>query len=418
MPGSKILKNFSLLIENSKIKSIAKEISFAKEKTKVIDGTGKYLIPGLFDMHVHLDPEFIPLFLMNGITSIRELGSTKESIFDLKKQIASGEVVGPRLFVCGPVLEGDPPVWEGFRIIKSEQEGRKAVSELKEKGADFIKVYHTLTPKIYKAILDECNKQNMTAVGHIPDAVTVIDALKSGHKSIEHMYDIRIYTNTTKTKPAIGKELEGWDIFTGTETNQEKLDELNKLLTKKNAYICPTLIQSEMAAQLGDYTKLKNSKEAQYMSKTYIDVDWNPSNSGSLANIKDHPQLFYENYKILNEGTKKLIPSLAKHSTLLAGSDTPNAFVIPGFSLLQELELLVESGLKPYEALEAATYSGAKFLNVLDELGTIQDGKVANMVLLRSNPLDNISAIRTIEGIFLNGKYMPKEELEVSLAVK
>jgi imidazolonepropionase-like amidohydrolase len=415
MPGTKILKNYSLLIENSKIKSVAKEITYDKEIAKVIDGTGKYLIPGLFDMHVHLEPEFMPLFLMNGVTSIRELGNTKDSIFDLKKQIASGEVIGPRLFVCGPVLEGDPPVWEGFRIIKSEEEGRRAVVELKGKGADFIKVYHTLTPKIYKAILDECSKQNIDAVGHIPDAITVIDALKSGHKSIEHMYDIRTYTTTIKTKPAVAKGLEDWSIFTKTQTNQEKLDELNKLLEKNNAYICPTIVQQQKASELSDYPKLRDSEEAKYLDKKYRDIEWNPSHPDSDAIINGYPPLFFENIGVLNEGDKKLIPTLAKHGTILAGSDTPNAFVIPGFSLLQELELLVESGLKPYEALEAATYNGAKFLNVLHELGTIQDGKVANMVLLSSNPLDNISAIRAIEGIFLNGKYISEEDLKLSL---
>jgi hypothetical protein len=415
MPGDKVLENYSVLIDGQKIKEISKNIEIDEKNVEVIDGTGKYLIPGLFDMHVHLEPEFIPLFLMNGVTSIRELGSTKDSIFELKKKIADGDIVGPRLFVCGPVLEGDPPAWEGFRVIKTEDAGREAVIDLKQKGADYIKVYHTLKSEIYKAILDECKKQNMIALGHIPDAVTVIDALKSGHKSLEHMYDIRVYTNTTSYIPNTEKGLEDWPIFTGTTTDQKKLDELNKLLKEKDAYICPTIVQQQKASELVDYPKLRDSDEAKYLDRKYRDIEWNPDHQDSDAIINGLPIINFKNIGILNAGEKKLIPSLAKHSTILAGSDTSNAFVVPGFSLLQELELLVESGLEPYESLEAATYNGAKFLDVLDELGTIEAGKTANLVLLNKNPLEDISNIRDIEGIFLNGNYISECEMQKNI---
>lgn len=161
-------------------------------------------------------------------------------------------------------------------------------------------------------------------------------------------------------------------------------------------------------SQLADYSKLKRSKEAQLLPKYYREIKWNPNHPESSVNITGRPSLYWENYRFSYERIRRVLPSLRKHNNILAGSDTPNPFVVPGVSLLEELEILVDSGLKPYQALEAATYNAALSLNALADLGTVEKGKIANLVLLEKNPLENISNIRSIKGVILNGAYLPR----------
>lgn len=420
MPGNKILKKRHVVIRDDKIERITlKNLQLLKNVYKgaqVIDGEGKFLMPGLFDAHVHLSSRsFFSLFLAHGITAIREVGSTKKDIFSLRDKVNAGTIQGPRMFIAGPILEGDPPFWKGFRIVQDKSKGRTAIKDLKRRGADFIKVYHTLKPEVYQVILDEAHKQNLKVTGHLPKSINVIDAIKMGQDGLEHMYDISTYVTTIISKNAYLKNYPKQKRFVEIKIDRSKLEKLGSILKRSNVSICPTLVVDKKISQLADYAKLKQSKEARYLPKHYREIDWNPKHPKSSINIRSFPPLYFKNLGLLYERTQYVLPFLQKCSNILAGSDTPNPFVVPGFSLLEELRLLVKAGLKPYQALECATYNPAKFLNVLPQLGTVEPGKLANLLLLRSNPLEHISNIDTIEGIFLNGRYLSKTILQKNM---
>ncbi|MEK9135468.1 MAG: amidohydrolase family protein [Patescibacteria group bacterium] len=414
MPGSRVLHGYNMVIEGARIKRIfpSRKQETDKFAGRIINGKGKFLIPGLFDMHVHLHSQtWLSLFLRYGITAIRETGSYKKEIFSLRDKVNSGKVLGPRMYICGPILEGDPPFWKGFRIVRNKKEGRIAVSELKRQGVDFIKVYQTLKPEVYEAILKEACKRGLKVTGHLPKSISIMKAIKMGQGGFEHMSSMRNYISKIVSVNANLKNYPGWRKFVDVKIDKRKLEKLGSLLERNNVFLCPTLVVDKKMSQLADYSKLKQSKEARLLPKYYREIKWNPNHPKSSANIKGRPPLWWENFCLYCERTRHILPFLQKHSNILAGSDTPNPFVIPGVSLLEELELLVDSGLKSYQALEAATYNAALSLDALLDFGTIEEGKIANLVLLRKNPLKNISNIRSIKGVILNGTYLFYKDL-------
>lgn len=409
MPGNRILKNRNVFIWDNKIEKITAGKKLQKniyEEVRIINGEGKFLIPGLFDMHVHLESKnFFPLFLMNGVTAIRDVGNTKKDIFQLRDQVNSGEILGPQMFVAGPILEGHPPFWQGFKNLRTTTQAKKAVEELKKKGADFIKVYETLTPEVYKMILRTARKFGLTVTGHIPSSIDIFKAIRAGQNCFEHIATL----GNSIFKITWRKKENKW-LVENIKPNHQKLEILLKQLSKTKSVICPTLVFFEKYAKLATYQKLLNLKEIKYMPKYYSSIGWNPSHPKSFANIKGKTSQWFRNSGIVTKSMYKMIPLLQKKGVLLlAGSDTPNPFVVPGFSLIEELELLVKAGLAPFQALQTATYNPAKFLSVLSDFGTIEEGKIANMVILNKNPLKNISNIKSIEGVFLNGNYIKRE---------
>jgi hypothetical protein len=404
--------NINIVITNGYISQIGATNIVDEKAYQVIEGDNQYLIPGLFDMHVHLDSEdHLPLFLLNGVTGIREMGNTRPDIFELRNRVNRVGMADPYMAVCGPILEGEPPFWDGFKTVETEYAARQAVQELAEKNTDFIKVYDTLSIKPYRAIIGEAHNHGLAVTGHIPHEMNIIEAINAGQDGVEHMSGLSDYLGLLSTREAQDNEEAGYQVFTDFTIDEARLHKLCRTLSRNKNFLCPTLILDEQMSKLQDYKTLKQSQEAQYVAPHYREVDWNPEHPSSSTNINGLHPLFFQNLGLLHRNLKPVVSELAAYTTILAGSDTPNPFVIPGFALLHELELLVESGLRPYQALEAATYNGARALNVLDELGTIEVGKRANLVLLQTNPLENISGIRQISGTILNGLYMPYDEL-------
>jgi imidazolonepropionase-like amidohydrolase len=410
MPGSRILHGYDVIIEGTRIKQVlhSRKQERGKFTGRVINGMGKFLIPGLFDMHVHLESKsFFPLFLMNGITTIREVGSTRKGIFQLRDKVNSGKIIGPRMFIAGPILEGDPPFWQGFKNLRTTAEAEEAVKELKKKGADFIKVYETLAPRVYKTILKTAHKLGLNVTGHIPSSMDMFTALRAGQDCFEHIDTLgnSIFKITWK------KKKDQW-VIGKVKLNHQKLMMLLGQLSIKKSAVCPTLVFFEKYTKLATYKKFLGSQEMKYMPKHYGSVIWNPSHPKSSINIRGKTPQWFRNAGSIAKPMLKIIPLLQKRDiVLLAGSDTPNPFVVPGFSLIEELRLLVLAGLKPFQALEAATYNAAKFLDVLSDLGTVEEGKIANLVLLHKNPLQKISHIQSIEGVILNSTYFSSKDL-------
>ena len=408
MSDEAVIANQDVLIEGKIIQKIFPTGSIEISAENEVDGSGKYLLPGLFDMHTHVNEKrFLDLFLMNGVTAVRDLGNVDKDIFKLKADINAGKVVGPRLFVSGKILEGDPPFWEGFNVIKTKAQAIEAVKELKAKGADQVKVYHTLSPELHRVIIEESHKLGMKVTGHVPVDITPVQALNIGQDGIEHMSSLTYYMGKTDYEDANEPGYEGWSRFTGYKVKHKELSNLVDAFKAHKAYFCPTLIVDRQISSLANYKELVNETDSNYIEPRYIKEEWNPSSKNAATNIKGVKPLWFKNYGVIYKGSKGAIKAISEGAAILAGTDTPNPFVVPGFSLHKELELLVESGLSNFEALCAATVNAAEWLGVSGDLATVEVGKVANLLLLNADPLKDIKNTKKIDSVILEGKLYP-----------
>jgi imidazolonepropionase-like amidohydrolase len=358
----------------------------------VIDGRGTFTIPGLWDMHVHTGPKevFFPLYIAHGITGIRDTGgdlpkATGNGSISLdvlnrwKDEIARGETLGPRMIVTGPIMDGPEPHWPGVTTpVKSPEEARRIVRSLKERKADFVKVYVNLPPETYFAIADESKKQGLPFAGHVPRALTTADAIRAGQRCIEHMNDI------------LDSDL--------------PLDELSALLRAQGTWNVPTLACTRKTTIQGP--ELLKDERLKYIP-VYVREIWkksrwqNPSSEETLE--------WYRAYF-----AKELDAVRKMHAAgvnLLAGSDSANPYTYPGFGLHDELELLVKAGLTPLQALRLATTEPARFLGQQETLGTVEKGKRADLVLLEGNPLEDIRNSRRIRAVIVGGRLVEQAEI-------
>ena len=404
MVDDQLLKTQDVLIEGTQIKTICNTGTQNLEADKTIDATGQFLMPGLFDMHVHVhDEPYMPLFLMNGITGIRDLGSVTD-IFKRRDNIASGKELGPRLFVSGKILEGDPPTWgDAFYVIKTKKQALETIHWLKNHKTDQVKVYDSLPAELYKTSIKEAKKQGLKVAGHLNQYMPAAETINLGLDSVEHFgitlgWLIGDITRELSKIPGA----EDFNVITKYKINDKKLHDAAEAFKTNNAYLCPTLILEKQLSQYTEYKELLKQVDTRYFDPN--SQYWIPKKANGEEGLDDRNKLFYDNIKSLREGTKGVLKTLKKSATILAGTDTPNPFVMPGYSLHQELELLVEAGLTNYEALQATTTNATKYLDVSDELGTVETGKTANLILLSKNPLKDIKNSTTIQTVILNGQ--------------
>lgn len=383
-----------------------------------IDGRGKFLIPGLWDMHVHTNfgdwiPDgeelVLPLFVANGVTGVRDMGGDLELLKKWRSEISAGTIIGPRMVIAGPMVDGLPPHFPASLPVTTAEDGRKAVDDLKQGGADFIKVQSYIPRDAYFAVADEAKKQGIVFVGHVPDAIRAAEASNAGQKSIEH------YTGIFEGCSTKEKEDEFLKGPKGPRRVLEAYDEkrctaLIALLAKNQTWQVPTLYW-EHGQWLIDDLDLSQSPGAEYAAATLRNKTYKQFTDSILKELDTDPVEYRRQFV-----AKELEMTLAMHRAgvpLMAGTDTEaGVYVIPGFSLHQELELFVKAGLTPMEALQTATLNPAKFLGRTQDLGTIEPGKLADLVLLDASPLDDIRNTQKISAVFLGGRYFSRTDLD------
>jgi imidazolonepropionase-like amidohydrolase len=358
---------------------------------RVIDAGGKFLIPGLWDMHVHwYNRDTLTLFTANGVTGIRQMFGNSD-LLRWRDEVAKGSLQGPRMVVASPIIDGPQPVWPNSISARDEAEGRKAVTRVKQWGADFVKVYSLLPRDAYFAIADEAKRQGLSFVGHVPSSVSPAEASDAGQKSIEHLTGIRAR--------AVARALE-------TDNDQKSAD-LFARFVKNETWQCPTLTVRRSNAYQGD-ENFGRDQRLKFIPPR-IQERWSQRianrNEGNFANAKNN---FQKELEIVGAMQKAGVP-------LLAGTDTGNPFCFPGFSLHDELALLVIAGLTPVEALRSATLNPAKFLGLDKTLGTIEQGKVADLVLLDANPLEDVRNTQRINAVISNGRLFDRKALNKML---
>ena len=385
-----------------------------------VDGTGKFLIPGLWDMHVHMvfgdwfprgKEVTLPLFIANGITGVRDMGGELEVLQQWRKEIAAGTLIGPRMVLSGPMLDGPQPRFPSSNAIKTPEDGRRAVDDLKRRGADFIKLQSLIPREAVFAIADEARKQGISFVGHVPDSVRASEASNVGQKSFEHLIGIFEGSSPLEDEFIKGTKTQGQFLST---YDPKRAEALFALLAKNRTWQCPTLVW-ERGGNLLDQTDFAHDTRAKYVPAYWKDVTWKRfteeiMHDFATDDLATRRRFVEKELEVVNAMHRAGIP-------FLAGTDTPpGVYIFPGFSLHEELQRFVAAGFTPMEALQTATVNPAKFLGRENELGTIAKGKLADLVLLDADPLDDIRNTQKISAVIVNGRYFPRGELDKMLA--
>ena len=436
--GSPSKPDMTVLIVRDRVAAISPSATASLPwRVNVVDGRGKFLIPGLADMHVHLtaagEPDgsrkfMIPLLLANGITSVRDMGGYLESLLPLRREIEEGKRLGPRIFLAGPYLDGSPPAFQPSFVVSDAVEASEDVRQLQQRGVDFIKVQSRLSRTAYFAIAAAAKREHIFFVGHVPDHVTAAEASAAGQKSIEHLTGVLRACSSDEPKlmreqfsSATGKEKRvssgtrqlDWDseLFHGfSETQAHALIEE---FASNGTWQTPTLILLKQNAYPTENLAATPDPRTRYLPRDVLNR-WTQS---AHQDAKAASQREYSLRTGLMEKSEYVVGAMQRSGVrVLAGTDTPAPFVYPGFSLHEELALLVESGLTPMQALQAATSRAAEFMGKSATQGTIEKGKVADLVLLDANPLTDIHNTTRIRAVVVRGKLLDRAALNELLS--
>lgn len=403
-PTVGVVPHQTVVVRNGRIEAVGNVGAAAIPRGAVrVDGRGKYLIPGLADMHVHLehfeDPSVLRLFTSNGVTFVRSMdGRLRIRVW--KKAIENGQLGGPSIVTAGPLLDGAPPVRFDNMVVRTADEARAAVVAQKAAGYDFIKVYTNLSTKAYEAILDEARKLGMPVAGHVPRNSSIVKALDH-HASIEHLTDFDELIEADSS-PVRGRF--HWSkLYLAMEADPKKIVAAAKRVATAHVAIVPTLVQAEHALAPPETLTSWLKRDELLLVPNDVRKFWE-------ARVRAlSQQIGQEDWEVVARGAANriaLVKALEEQgATILAGTDTPNPFVVPGVSIHRELDLLVRAGLTPKEALAAATREAATFVGQEREWGTIEAGKRADLVLLDENPLESIRATTTILRVMVRGRF-------------
>lgn len=402
--GAEAKPDFTVLISGGRIVEVgpSQRVRLPKD-AQVINAGGKFLIPGLWDMHVHLDAggaALFPALIANGVTSVREMGGSGELALTLREKVKAGSLLGPRINATGLILESPRFIqiveringesFTGKRIgVANADDARLAIEANVKMGADFLKIRTCASRDSYLAIAAEAKRAGLPLVGHLPDGISPLEASDAGQRSIEH----------------------GWVMLDPIPA--DKLKEIAARLVKDDTHVVPTLVggrgfrltpDAEVLAIVDDKAGLRDAR------RKYVPQ--------SLANFwrKQIEMKKFENqvdWQAVRENNRQIFRALHQAGVkMMTGTDLGGPLTYPGFGLHDELELLVkEVGLTPAEALQSATRIPAEFMGLRACLGTVEKGKLADLTLIEANPLSDITNTRRLAAVVRGGRLFDKAEL-------
>jgi imidazolonepropionase-like amidohydrolase len=411
----------TLVVEGNRITFVGPSKSAnAPRKARSVNCRSLFLIPGLWDMHVHLafgdwfpDAQDISLrlFVANGVTGVRDMGSELDIVQGWRNEIEGGDLIGPRIQTSGPMLDGPKPRFPSSIAIATPEDARRTVADLKRRGADFIKLQSLIPRDAVFAIANETKKQEIAFEGHVPDSVRASEMSEAGMKSFEHLIGIFEGSSPSEDDFLKGNKTEGRFLAT---YDSARAASLATLLAKNQTWQCPTLVW-ERGGNLIDASDFSKDTRVKYVPDSWKTKTWKRFTdeitqgygTDDLATRKKFIEKELEAVGMLH---KAGVP-------FLAGTDTPaGVHIFPGFSLHEELQRFVAAGFTPLEALQTATLNPARFFGMEDQFGTVEKGKVADLVLLSANPLEDLANTQKIAGVIVNGRYFSRGELDKMLA--
>jgi imidazolonepropionase-like amidohydrolase len=332
-----------------------------------------------------------------------------------------GTLIGPHFAAAGPIVDGPKPIWPGSIAVTNPEEGVAAVKKVKEGGSDFVKVYSLLPRDAYFAIAAEAKRQGMAFAGHVPNSVSAVEASDAGQASIEHLTGI-LSACSSKEDEIRNEMLAGTQqasrftiqVRVIESYDEKKAKALFARFVKNGTWMCPTITVLRAVASIGD-EDFRNDPRLDYIPRSLkLKAGMWGENAFGLKNRSAEDNAIA---KRVYEKQIDIMRAMRKSGVkFIAGTDTPNPYVFPGFSLHDELELLVKVGLSPMEALQSATSDAAEYLGRLPEVGTITKGKVADLVLLNADPLVEIGNTRKIAAVMVGGRLIERAELDGMLA--
>jgi len=376
----------TIAIEGNRIARVENS-NAASRAAATLDGTGMFVIPGLWDMHVHAyftndtarfhttSEVMLPLFIVNGVTGVRDLGSNLEATLAARDSVAAHQLIGPRMLVSGPMLDGPTTRYQAAIKVATAEEARAAVRMLKQRGVDMIKTQSLIPKDAYFALADEATRIGIPFEGHVPNAITGMEAITANQRSFEHLLGVR-------------------------DTATSLIEEL----ARKRVWQCPTVINSVGTA--ADFTSdpgvpfwLRQAVEGwRRMAVTRAEQ----SDSAARAATERATSRL----GLIKRMYDMKIP-------FLAGTDAPAGYdLVPGVSLHRELQLFVRAGLTPLQALQTATLNPALFFGRTAEWGALAAGKTADLVVLARNPLTDIANTRSVVAVVADGRYYSPRELD------
>ncbi len=403
-----VLEDQTVIIQNGKIKAIGPNLKPGK-KVMVIDGKGKYLLPGLAEMHAHVPPiddlepmkEVLKLFAFNGITTIRGmLGHPKH--LELRAMLNRGEITGPHFYTTGPSFNG--------MSVTSPEAGAAMVRKQKELGYDYLKLHPGLSRQKFDAIAAAAHEVKIPFVGHVSFGVGVWHAIESGYSSIDHLdgfVEGLVPNIETMTEQQAGL----FGMFVAPRVDTTKIPQLVQALQNKKVWVVPTQsLADRWFAPSFTPDVFAREPEIKYI-KPEIIGQWSETKTKLLSNPEYNAGKINDFIAL----RRKLIKACNDNGVgLLLGCDAPQVFNVPGFSTHNELQFLVRAGLTPYEALRTGTVNVAAYLNKPDA-GVLKAGAVADLILIGGNPLTDIANTRKIEGVVLHGQWLSKEYIDSEL---
>lgn len=435
--GGRSVPDQTVLITGDRIDRVGPSAEIlVPEGFRTIDGTGRFLIPGLADMHVHdSGDERIdsPLYLANGVTTARLMWGTPRA-HEWRRRIESGVRVGPRWVIASPLVDGPASLWEDapvddeYLTVSNDAEAADAVRRAVTDGADFVKVYSRLAPEALRAIAAEADRLEIPFAGHLPDAVPLEDAIELGQRSFEHLHRFgpetsRSFENLreamSKVEPDWSPRYSSWfqqveriEWDAANTHSAHRAARLFDRIAAADAAVCPTLVLHQVLER-PDSVNPRDHR-----------LGCLPTEMASFYEyIVDG---FYAGHRTPEEGFRarvlfqwrlELVAAMESAGVrILAGTDTMTGYVFPGFSLHDELGLLVAAGLTPARALQAATIEPARYLGVDHSRGSVDEGKAADLVLLDGDPLADIGNTQAIQAVIARGRVFDRAALDGLLA--
>ncbi len=392
MTSPKVAKSMTVVVQNGTIQEIFASGRALPPNATVIDGTGKYLMPGLAEMHGHIPPanaaggllnDVLFLYLANGITTVRGMLGQPGQL-DLRAQQRRGTLAAPNLYLAGPQFNGT--------TINSKQDAIDRVRLQKMEGWDLLKVHDGLTLDEYDAMATTAREAGMRFGGHVPKDVGFLHALEMGHETFDHMAGL----------------VEVLDGETG-KVNEKKLAEVVKKVKAAKAWIVPTSALWDTLYGITPLESLERYEELRYVPQSTVD-------SWAKMYAERKKQIPAATAKNVAENRVRIFRALNKGGAkILMGTDSPQQFSVPGFSLHREMQWMRAAGMTPYEILRTGTVNAGEYFAKQDSFGTIEPGRRADLVLVEANPLQDVANVAKISGVMVRGKWYARTDLDAGL---